>query len=366
MKITDVKVSLLNVPPPGVYEAAGRKITGYWHVLARVRTSDGIEGFGYLVALREAMVRPVALACRELSGALIGMNVLEHEAAWAKLEKIGDWIGPGGLLHYAISPLDIALWDAAGKALRQPLYRLLGGATDRLPVYASDGFWTNLTLDQLAQSARDRAAEGYTAVKLRIGHEQEPAAEAARVQAVRAAAPGVKVLVDATETWDLSTAMRTGAALQEAGIHWLEDPIPHQDVAGYARLAATLRVPIATGEHLYQASDFARLIEARGTAIALIDLGRIGGITPWMRVAALAHGYGVPVCGHVLPEVHVHLAPAIPNGYLIEYVPRSQSILQGMPKLEGGCLVAPQGPGLGLTLNEEAVKRFTVLLPGEQ
>jgi len=122
---------------------------------------------------------------------------------------------------------------------------------------------------------------------------------------------------------------------------------------------------VATGEHLYQASDFARLIEARGTSIALIDLGRIGGITPWMRVAALAHSYGLPVCGHVLPEVHAHLAPAIPNGYLIEYVPRSASILQAMPKIEAGCLVAPQAPGLGLALNEDAVARFTVALPGD-
>lgn len=365
MKITDIKVSLLNVPPPGVYEAGGRKVTGYWHVLARVRTSDGVEGFGYLVALREAMVRPVAMACRELAGVLIGMNVLEHAAAWSKLETAGNWIGPGGLLHYAISPLDIAMWDAAGKTLGQPLYRLIGGATDRLPVYASDGFWYNLTLDQLAQSTRERVAEGFTAVKLRIGHEPEAAAEVRRVQAVREAAPGVKVLVDATETWDLPTAMRTGAALQEAGIHWLEDPIAHQDVQGYARLSANLRVPIATGEHLYQASDFARLIEARGTSIALIDLGRIGGITPWLHVAALAHGYGIPVCGHVLPEVHAHLAPAVPNGYLIEYVPRSASILQAMPQLEAGFLVAPQAPGLGLALDEVAVKRFTVALAGD-
>ncbi len=366
MKITDARVSLLCVPPPSTYEAGGRTVTGYWHVLARVRTSSGIEGFGYVVALREAMARPLAMAARELSGELIGMHVLEHEAAWRRLQRKGSWIGPGGLLHYAISPLDIALWDAAGKTLGQPLYRLLGGATDRLPVYASDGFWYNLSLAQLAQSARDRAAEGFTAVKLRIGHEPDAAGEVRRVAAVReAVGPDMRILVDATETWDLPTAMRSGAALQEAGIHWLEDPIAHQDVAGMARLSEHLRVPIATGEHLYQASDFARLIEARGTSIALIDLGRVGGITPWMRVAALANGFGVPVCGHVLPEVHVHLATAVPNGYLIEYVPRSASILQAMPALEGGCLVAPQAPGLGLALDENAVARFTVPLPGD-
>jgi L-alanine-DL-glutamate epimerase-like enolase superfamily enzyme len=181
-----------------------------------------------------------------------------------------------------------------------------------------------------------------------------------RVNAVReAVGPDVRILIDATETWSLATAMKTGHALQEAGIHWLEDPIASENVAGYARLSQQLRVPIATGEHLYKASDFARLFEAHGTGIALIDLGRIGGITPWRRVAALAHAYDIPVCGHVLPEVHVHLATAIPNGYLVEYVPRSAPILESMPAVEGGCLVAPKQPGLGLKLDQDAVRRFT-------
>ena len=180
------------------------------------------------------------------------------------------------------------------------------------------------------------------------------------MMAVReAVGPDVRILVDATETWDLATALDTGFALQEAGIHWLEDPIATDDVAGLARLCSQLRVRIATGEHLYKVTDFLRLFEEHATGIALIDLGRIGGITPWRRVAALAHAYDIPVCGHVLPEVHVHLAPAFPNGYLIENVPRSAGILKAMPAVENGHLVAPQLPGLGLELNEEAVRRFT-------
>jgi L-alanine-DL-glutamate epimerase-like enolase superfamily enzyme len=360
MKIETVKVSVLRVLPEKTYEASGRTVDAYWHVLAEIATIDGIRGFGYTVAPGASLVPVMGQATRELAQELIGLNVLETEAAWERMARKGRWIGPGGLLNQAISPLDIAMWDAAGKTLGQPLFRLLGGYRDRLPVYGSDGFWYSQTLEQLAASARRYVSEGYTAVKLRLGHEKNAGEEVRRVMAVReAVGPDVRVLVDATETWDLATALETGFALQEAGIHWLEDPIATENVAGLARLCAQLRVRIATGEHIYNVSDFRRLFEERATGIALIDLGRVGGITPWRRVAALAQAFDVPVCGHVLPEVHVHLASAVPNGYLIENVPRSAGILKAMPAVENGCLVAPKSPGLGLELDHEAVRRFT-------
>lgn len=361
MQVTSVEVDVLQVPVARPYGAGGRQVTGNWHVLARVTTSDGVQGHGYIVALRQGLVAAVAQATRELSTHLVGMHVLEVEAAWERLARVGDWVGPGGLLHYAIAPLDIALWDAAGKTLGQPLYRLLGGYRDRLPAYASDGLWYSLSLDELAESAGGHVAHGYTAIKMRLGHEARPEAEARRVQAVRqAVGPEVRILVDATESWQLPQALQTGRVLQEAGIAWLEDPVQHEDVAGLASIASDLTIPVATGEHLYQLTDFHRLLQARGTHIAIIDLGRIGGITPWRRAAALAQAYHIPVCGHVIPEIHVHLLSAIPHGYMVENVPRSEAILRAMPTLEDGCLVAPKGPGLGTELDTAAVQRYRV------
>ena len=360
MKIAAVTVDLLSVPLDRPYHAGGRETSANWHVLAQVTTTDGVQGFGYVVALQQTFVKAVATATRELAAHLIGMHVMEVEAAWERMARAGDWIGPGGLLHYAIAPLDIALWDAAGKTLGQPLYRILGGFRDRLPAYASDGFWYSLSLEELAASAQASVDQGFTAVKLRLGHEANPHEEARRVAAVReAVGPNVKILVDATESWDINQAIRTGRVLQEAGIFWLEDPVAHQNVAGLSRIATHVDVPIATGEHLYQLGEFARLFQEKATGIAIIDLGRIGGITPWRRVAALAQAHHVPVCGHVLPEVHVHLLASIPNGYLVEYVPRSSGILQSMPALEDGCLVAPQSPGLGLALDADAMRRYS-------
>src|SRR5262245_2165454 len=201
MKIDSVKVSVLRVLPERAYEAAGRTVDAYWHVLAEVATTDGVKGFGYTVAPGATMVPVMGHATRELASALVGAHVLEPEAAWERMARKGSWIGPGGMLHQAIAPLDIALWDAASKTVGQPLYRLLGGYSDRLPVYGSDGFWYSQTLEQLAASARGYVEQGYTAIKLRLGHEKSPAQEVRRVVAVREAlGPDVRILVDATET----------------------------------------------------------------------------------------------------------------------------------------------------------------------
>jgi L-alanine-DL-glutamate epimerase-like enolase superfamily enzyme len=148
--------------------------------------------------------------------------------------------------------------------------------------------------------------------------------------------------------------------LQEAGIAWLEDPVHHHDVTGLAELRRRLDVPIAAGEHLYHLDAFRTLLEARAVDVAIIDLARAGGVTPWRRIAALAHAHHVPVCGHVVPEVQVHLLAAVASGYLVEYVPRSERILKAMPRREGTMLLAPSAPGLGLELDEAAVKRYQV------
>ena len=361
MKISKLDVSVLRVPVDQPYTAGGRVVDANWHVLARVTTSDGVEGIGYIVYPRPDLMTAIAQAARELGEQLTGMSVLEPEAAWERLARRGDWVGPGGLLHVALAPLDIAVWDAHGKTLGQPLHRLLGGYRDRVPTYASDGMWVSLSPAELAAAAQQHAADGFDAVKLRIGKEPTAEAEARRVQAVReAVGPRVKIMVDAVESWSLAYARRAGRVLQDAGVAWLEDPVHHHDVAGQAELRRALEIPITGGEHLYDLDAFRALLDARAVDVVILDLARVGGITPWRRVAALAHAHHIPVCGHVVPEIQVHLLAAVANGYMVEYVPRSADILQSMPRRERGELVASPAPGLGLALDEAAVRRHQV------
>ncbi|HYS18512.1 MAG TPA: mandelate racemase/muconate lactonizing enzyme family protein [Candidatus Binatia bacterium] len=361
MKISQVTVNVLRVPVDRPYVAGGRAVDANWHVLARITTSDGVEGIGYIVYPRPDLMTTIGHAARELGEHLIGMSVLEPEAAWDRLARRGDWVGPGGLLHCALTPLDIAVWDAAGKTLGQPLHRLLGGYRDRLPTYASDGLWVSLSPAELAASAKRHVENGFGAVKLRLGKEATPEMEARRVLAVReAVGPDVRIMVDAVESWSLARARRTGRVLQDAGIAWLEDPVHHLDVTGLAELRRRLEIPIAAGEHLYHLDAFRRLLEAQAVDVVILDLARVGGVTPWRKIAAMAHAHRVPVCGHVVPEIQVHLLSAVPNGHMVEYVPRSAGILAAMPRVEGGELLAPQAPGLGLELDEAAVRRHQV------
>jgi L-alanine-DL-glutamate epimerase-like enolase superfamily enzyme len=148
--------------------------------------------------------------------------------------------------------------------------------------------------------------------------------------------------------------------LQDSGIAWLEDPVHHSDVAGLASLRRRLEIPIAAGEHLYHLDAFRQLLEAEAVDVVILDLARVGGVTPWRKIAALAQAHRIPVCGHVVPEVQVHLLSAVANGHMVEYVPRSAGILKAMPRVENGELVASPGPGLGLELDEAAVKRHRV------
>lgn len=361
MKIASVTVDVLEVPITDAYVAAGRTVDANWHVVARIRTADGIEGFGYVVKLGPQLVQPIAQAARELGESLVGMTVLDTERAWQHMARSGKWVGPGGLLHWAIAPLDIALWDAAGKLQGQPIWRLLGGYRDHVPAYASDRLWYSLSYDELAASARAHAENGYSGIKLRLGKQIGPAAQAERAKiAIDAAGPDVSVMVDGTESWDLPYARAAGRALQEVGVTWLEDPLHHENLGGLASLAAELDLAVTGGENLYTLHQFRQTLEARAVDVLILDLFRVGGITPWRKAAALAEAHRVPLSGHVAPEFHLHLLAAAPHGEILEYMPRSGAILQAMPTPVDGVLTAPDAPGHGLALDETAYESYRV------
>ena len=359
MKIQKVTVEVLETPVQLEYVAANHAVSNNYHVLVRIRAEGGVEGIGFVINTRVAMIKSLAHMVDELGQLLVGMDARNIDAGMARLTQAGDWLGPGGMLCVALSPLDVALWDIRGKLQNLPLYQILGGQRDRVPTYASDAMWFSMTIDELVRSAQYHVSKGFDKLKLRLGREATPAAEVHRVRAVRdAVGPDVQIMVDIAETWSFHQAVAGGRALQEAGVIWLEDPIDHQDVAGLAHIAATLDMPLAAGEHLYGVAPFVHTFDARAVDIAIIDLARAGGITPWLKIAAIADAKGIPVAGHVMPDVHVHLLSAAPNGHWVEYLPRSEVIFKTPLKVEKGCLVAPSAPGLGVELDEAACVRY--------
>jgi mandelate racemase len=197
---------------------------------------------------------------------------------------------------------------------------------------------------------------------MRLGRPGE-ADDVAAARAVRAAiGPDIRLMADANQGWDVHYALRMGRKLEDAGIDltWFEEPIPHDDVVGQARLAAELATPLATGENAYAPFGFRELIEARAVDVPMPDLERIGGVTGWLRTAALADAWRLPLASHLFPEQSCHLMAASPTAYYLEHMPWAQPLLAEKLRLEHGRVLLPTRPGLGLVWDEAAVKRYTV------
>ncbi|MHB1416680.1 MAG: mandelate racemase/muconate lactonizing enzyme family protein, partial [Chloroflexota bacterium] len=263
-----------------------------------------------------------------------------------------------GVGIYALAALDTAIWDIAAQSYGVPLYKLLGGFRDTVPMYASGWLWRTWSLDNLQRDAADLVGQGFRALKVRLGG-GKPDEEYARVKAVREAiGPDVRLMVDVNWGWDLPHALAMGRRLQELGIFWLEDPLASDTPEQLAILAQALDVPICAGETHSHKFGFRRLFEQGSVDIAMIDLERVGGITEWMKVAAMAQAWHLPVVNHLFWEIDVHLLAATPNALMGEYMPWWTEMFRTAPRVVDGQVELSQRPGLGLELDEKAIARL--------
>jgi L-alanine-DL-glutamate epimerase-like enolase superfamily enzyme len=258
-----------------------------------------------------------------------------------------------------LSALDIACWDIKGKALDLPLYRLLGGIRRAVPAYAG-GLFLSDSVDAIVEEAKRYRMAGFNAVKMRAGAKRA-GEDLERVAAVRAAiGPDVALMVDVVQGWTPEQALRTGHALEAYDLTWIEDPVAFDDLAGLAKVAAALDVPIAAGENDYSKLGFKRLIDAGAADMPMADLQRVGGITEWMKVAALAEASGLPMLPHVFHEISVHLVAAAPNATFVEWVPWWDVLFEQKLTIENGLAVPPERPGLGIAFDDNAIDRYLI------
>lgn len=362
MKITACRTDILHIPEDdplaGMPEDADRLRP---IVILRMQTDQGIEGIG-ITFYGGAITGSLRCAVDELGALTIGENPLQIEAILRKLRAAaGDSCGPGGVFLLALSAIDIALWDIKGKLLDQPLWKLLGGARNRVNTYASGSLRRGLTDDQAATAARRLVHAGFTEMKTQMAlpGNPSPSEEVRRVQVVREAiGPDVKLMCDINQRWRVEQAIDIGRRVEEIGLFWLEDVTNCDDYAGLARVNDALRTPIAGGEYVWGITPFRHMIEARSVDYIMIDLVRVGGVSQWMKVAGMAEAFNLPVVSHVIPEMQAHLIAAVPNGLTVEYMPWMLKLYQQTPTLEKGQLVLPDRPGLGLAFDEAAVRSF--------
>jgi L-alanine-DL-glutamate epimerase-like enolase superfamily enzyme len=362
MKITGYQAATLNIPEDdplaNMPEEAGRTRP---IVVLRLRTDQGIEGLG-VTLYGGRMTRSLRTAVEELAELTVGEDPMRIERIVAKLRQgTGDACGPGGTFTLALSAIDVALWDIKGKALEQPLWKLLGGHRDRVPTYASGSLRRGLTDDQARRAAETLLKKGFREMKTQMalpGH-PTPAEEVRRVRVVREAiGPDIKLMCDINQRWRPEQAIDIGSRAEDVGLFWLEDVTTADDFAGLARVTAALKTPIAGGEYVWGIVPFRHMIEAHSVDIVMIDLARVGGVSQWMKVAGMAEAFNLPVVSHVMPEMLVHLVAACPNGLTVEYMPWTAALYEQTPAIEAGELVLPDRPGLGLKFDEKALAAF--------
>jgi L-talarate/galactarate dehydratase len=326
-------------------------------MIVEIETDTGLVGWGECYG----PARMTAAVVQSVTPWLIGEDPLRTDYLWQMIyARLRDH-GQKGVVIEGLSGIDIALWDIKGKALDQPLWKLLGGHRDRVPTYASGSLRRGLTDDQAQRAAHILAQKGFTEMKTQMAlpGNPTPADEVRRVRVVREAiGPDIKLMCDINQRWRPEQAIDIGSRVEDVGLFWLEDVTTADDYAGLARVTAALKTPIAGGEYVWGIVPFRHMIEARSVDIVMIDLCRAGGVTQWMKIAGMAEAFNLPVVSHVMPEMLVHLVAACPNGLTVEYMPWMLCLYEETPALEKGMLVLPDKPGLGLKFDEKAVAAF--------
>jgi len=361
-------MDLLNLP-----EASMQTFTFHGWLVVEIFTEDGLVGIGNAALAPQVTKQVIDLYLKPL---LIGKDPWDIEFLWQHMYRKTMAFGRRGIGMVAISAVDIALWDLLGKSAKQPVYRLLGGRTKaRIPVYASRLY--SVELNEVADEAQRYKAEGYKAMKLRFGWGPTDGAAGMQrnlnlVRTVReTVGDGIDVMADAYMGWTLDYAKRMLPLLEPFNLRWLEEPVIPDDVHGYAELKSYGRIPIAGGEHEFTSYGFRDLLEARALDYIQFDTNRVGGLTQARKIAALAEAYSVPVIPHAGQMHNYHVVMASLNSPMAEYFPVVDVevgnelfwyIFNGEPKAKDGFINLDESvPGLGLTINEGALKQFEVI-----
>ena len=361
MKITHVTTRVLRTPAdnPLVVGLPAPTDTREF-VILELGTDEGLVGLG-LTFFGGALTPALKVAVDTLAHLIVGDDPTQVEAVTGKLRRAAGSSGPGGIFTLALSAIDTACWDLNGKAAGKSVSALLGGLRDRVPTYASGALMRPHPVDYLAKAGPRLRDMGFRQIKMQCGSEPTVAVSVERVRVMREAiGPDVDLMCDINQLWSVHHAIEVGRRIEPYHLYWLEDPVAHDDYPGLARVADALPTPIAAGEYHYGIVPFRHLLEGRSIDIVMIDLLRVGGITQWMKVAGMAEAFNVPVVSHLVPELHVHLIAAIPNGLTVEYMPWTLRLFEEAPALEGGQLVVPKKPGLGLAFDQAAITRYQV------
>jgi L-alanine-DL-glutamate epimerase-like enolase superfamily enzyme len=356
MKITTVDTAVLRIP---TRKPIALDFPYHSLVVALVRTDQGVTGLGYTLAFGGGGVESIrAYLDARLAPLLVGQDPLLVERLWERMYRADRGIKRQGIAAYALSALDIALWDIVGKVAGLPLYKLWGAVTDRVAAYGSGG-WGSYTLDDLVAEAEAYVARGCRYYKMKI-HDPDPRINRARVLAVRkAVGDDVRLMVDVNQKLDVLGNLRQARLLEDLDLVWYEEPVLADDPAACAEVARSIAIPVATGENNYTRFEFRDLIERRAARYLMPDICRANGFSETLKIGRLAAAHQLALSPHVVHELSLHVAGALSNGFLVEWIDWvPDDLFAEMPVMQAGEFLIPDRPGHGMTLAPGAEPKY--------
>jgi len=362
MRINDVRVDQYRIPlPTPLTDSTHGEMTHFEVVTVRLRCDGGEEGLGYSYTIGRGGRAIRALLEIELVPFLIGKDPRRIEQLWDEMWWLLHYVGRGGIVTFAISAIDIALWDMKGRVAGEPLYRMLGGDSDRVMAY-NGGIDLHMSAGELVEHVKDLLHKGFRAIKIKMGR-KDLSEDIERVAAVRnALGSDIPLMVDANMALTVEEAIRAAQALSDYDVYWFEEPTIPDDVEGHVRVLREGGVPIATGENLHTIYEFQNMMAAGAVSFPEPDVSNIGGVTAWMKVARMAEGFKLPVTSHGVQELHVHLLAAVPNAsYLEAHGFVLTPFLRHPLEMQDGCAIAPDRPGHGVEFDWDALEPHRVV-----
>ena len=355
LTIRSVTARPVDVPLARPIRTASGSLPSAALVLIDVATEQGITGRSYIFGYTPVTLRALTALVGDLAPVVEGRTAVPAERA-ADFTARFRLLGRQGLLGMALSGLDMAFWDAQGQAAELPAARLLGGAVKPIPAYDSYGIVDPI---EDRRALEESLNQGFKAIKIKIGGgDIGPDVEC--VAAVRdIIGPDVALMLDYNQSLTVPEALRRIDRLARYDPHWIEEPVPAEDLAGHAAIRAKSPVPIQTGENWWFVSDMAKALDAGACDYAMPDLMKIGGVTGWLSAMGLAEAAGMPVSSHAFVEASAHVLPITPTAHWLEFLDKARPIIADPLRVEDG-MVRPQGVGLGIAWDEAAVERYLV------
>ena len=328
-------------------------------ILIDLQTEQGITGRSYLEPYIVKSMRYLVPALHDLGDMLKGRRLAPVELFDAARKSL-HFVGYEGLSMIAASGLDMAAWDALAKAANQPLCVLLGGTVGPVKSYNSNGLWLKSPEAVATEAIELRDEGGFTGLKLRLGRERI-ADDLATLDAVRkAVGDDIHLMVDFNQGLTLAEALQRCHMIDDHGLAWIEEPIVYDNLDGCARLAAELKTPLQIGENFYGPREMHKALQREACDLVMPDFMRIGGVTGWMRAAAIAGSAGIPMSTHLYPEVAAHVMRVTETAHWLEWQDWADPILQQPYAIKDGHLHIPDVPGVGIEWNEDAVEAHRI------